>query len=115
VAQPETAPQLQYDDLDRHTRFVRKIGWLRWTAVVETGSYLALLWAWLGGHPVLTGVIGSAHGMIWTGFVAMLLEARKPMRWSWAWVAAAIVTGPIGAVLVYERLRRQGVPDDARA
>jgi integral membrane protein len=113
VPEAAPAPQIQYDDIDRHTRFVRKMAWLRWVAVVETCSYLALLWAWLGGHPLLTGVIGSAHGMIWTGFVAMLLEARRPMRWTWAYVAVAIVTGPVGAVLVFERLRRQGIPADA--
>ena len=105
--------EAEYVD-DPHAQFVRKIGWLRITAVIETVSYLLLLWAWLGGHDLLTGVIGSLHGMIWMGFVAMLLEARRPMGWTWAWVAVAVVTGPIGAVLVYERLRRQGIPADAR-
>jgi hypothetical protein len=100
---------------DPHAEFVRKIGWLRAVAIVETVSYLLLLWAWLGHHPILTAAIGSLHGLIWTGFVAMLLEARRPMGWTWAWVVAAVVTGPVGAVLVYERLRRQGIPEGARA
>jgi hypothetical protein len=30
-------------------------------------------------------------------------------------VAVAIVTGPIGAVIVYETIRRHGVPVDSRA
>jgi integral membrane protein len=106
--------QYEYID-DPHAQFVRKVGWLRKVAVVETVSYLILLYAWLGGHDILKAVVGSLHGMIWVGFVAMLLEARRPMRWTWAYVAVAVVTGPVGAALVYERLRRQGIPDDARA
>jgi hypothetical protein len=105
---------VEYVD-DPHAELVRKVAWLKVGAAIETVSYLLLLWAWLGGHPVLTSIVGSLHGMIWMGFVGMLVGLRRPMAWTWGWIALGIVTGPIGAVIVYERIRRQGVPDDAVA
>ena len=104
---------MEYVD-DPHAEFVRKVGWLTKTALIETVSYVLLLWAWLGGHQLTSRILGSVHGMIWLAFVAMLLEARRPMRWTWNYVAFVIITGPVGAVAAYERIRRQGIPADAR-
>jgi hypothetical protein len=105
--------EAQYLD-DPHAQFVRKIAWLKWTALIETVSYSLLLWAWLGGHDVVRAIVGSLHGMIWLGFVAMLLEARRPMNWTWAYTVFAVATGPLGALVVFERIRREGVPEGAR-
>ncbi|HZQ27076.1 MAG TPA: DUF3817 domain-containing protein [Acidimicrobiales bacterium] len=106
--------EYEYVD-DPHAELVRKVAWLKWGSIIETVSYLLLLTFWLSGHDLLTAMVGSLHGMIWMGFVGMLVGLRVPMRWTWTWVALAVVTGPIGAVLVYERIRRQGVPEDATA
>jgi hypothetical protein len=105
---------MEYAD-DPHGELVRKVAWLRWAAAIETVTYLLLLWAWLSGHDAAKALAGSVHGMVWTGFVAMLLGLRVPMGWTWEWVVAMVVTGPVGAVIVFERLRRRGVPADAVA
>ena len=100
---------------DRHEELVRKVAWLRYVALIETVTYLVLLVAWLGGSELGTSFAGSVHGMVWLAFVAMLLGVQRPMRWTWPWVILVIVTGPIGALVVYARIRRHGVPLDARA
>jgi hypothetical protein len=38
----------------------------------------------------------------------------RAMEWTWLFAAIALVTGPFGSLLVYERIRRQGVPERAR-
>ena len=46
-----------------------------------------------------------------SAFAAMVIFIAKDMRWRWTFVAVALLTGPIGrSVLVYERIRREGVP-----
>jgi hypothetical protein len=32
------------------------------------------------------------------------------MGWTWKYAVAVIVLGPIGSLMVYSRLRREGVP-----
>ena len=100
---------------DRHGELVRKVAWLRYVALIETVTYLILLVAWIGGSEMGTSLAGSVHGMVWLAFVAMVLGVRRPMCWTWLWVVVVVVTGPIGALVVYARVRRHGVPADARA
>lgn len=104
----------QYVD-DPHAELIRKVAWLRWAALVETASYALLLVAWAAQSPMGKALMGSIHGMTWLAFVAMLVGVLRPMRWGWRWAALVVLTGPIGAVLVYERIRRHGVPAGARA
>jgi integral membrane protein len=95
---------------DPTTELERKLGPLKVVCIVETISYLALLGVWLGLHSDIgTKMVGSVHGMIFTAFALMILNIFRPMGWSWRFVAVAIGAGPIGAVIVYERLRRAGV------
>jgi len=105
---------VEYVD-DRHGELVRKVVWLRVVALTETVTYLVLLAAWISGNLTGKSVAGSVHGMVWLAFVAMLVGVRRPMGWSWAWVAVGVATGPIGALLVYGRIRRAGVPANAHA
>ena len=37
------------------------------------------------------------------------------MGWTWKYSIAVIVLGPIGGVMVWERIRREGVPDAGTA
>jgi hypothetical protein len=48
--------------------------------------------------------------MISTAFGLMMLTIFRAMGWSWKFLVLSIVTGPIGAVIVYERVRREGAP-----
>ena len=43
--------------------------------------------------------------MIWLAFCAMVIMIAPAMRWTWLYVAVVIVTGPIGALMVWARLR----------
>jgi hypothetical protein len=95
---------------DTTTELERKAATLRWVALIETVSYLVLFSFWMGGSKLGTAVFGSLHGMIFLAFAGMVVGVRQALDWSWEYVALAIVTGPIGAVLVYARLRREPLP-----
>ena len=87
----------------------RKVKTLRVAAVVETVSYLVLLAFWVTGNRVGVRIFGSVHGMVFLVFAAMVVGLRRDLGWTWGFVAAALLTGPIGAVIVYERIRRDQV------
>lgn len=97
---------------DTSTELERKAKALSVIALVETASYLLLLYFWLvAGSDAGTAIVGSLHGMIWMAFVAMVVMISPAMRWSWWYTVFAIVLGPVGALMVWERIRRHGVPD----
>jgi hypothetical protein len=53
----------------------------------------------------------SNHGMIFLAFAAMVIMITLAVHWSWWFTALVLVTCPIGAIIVFERLRREGVPE----
>lgn len=93
------------------TELERKVATLRVTALIETVSYLILLSFWVGGSDVGTKLFGSVHGMVFLAFAAQVLGVRSPMGWTWSYAATSIVLGPVGSAMVYDRIRRKGVPD----
>jgi hypothetical protein len=95
---------------DTSTEVERKASALRWVSIIETISYVVLFTFWQAGSAVGTAIFGSLHGMVFLTFAGMVVGLRQAMGWTWGYVALAILTGPIGAVIVYGRLRRQGVP-----
>jgi Domain of unknown function (DUF3817) len=100
---------------DTSTELERKARALSIVALVETCSYLLLFYFWqIGKSDAGTAIVGSLHGMIWLAFCAMVIMIAPAMRWTWTYVAVVILTGPIGAVLVWARIRREGVPEDAK-
>jgi hypothetical protein len=100
---------------DTTTELERKARALSWVALVETLSYTLLLYLWLIAQNDLgTKLVGSVHGMIALAFAAMVLMITPAMRWSWWFAALVIVTGPVGALIVFARIRREGVPTEQR-
>ena len=97
------------------TELERKARALSWTALTETCTYLILFYFWII-QPNVAGkaITGSIHGMIWLTFVAMVVMIREEIGWSWTYAIVVIVLGPIGGVMVWERIRRDGVPAAAR-
>jgi integral membrane protein len=89
----------------------RKARALQWVAILETAGYVLLLVFMVLGSRIGIRLVGTVHGMVFLAFAAMVIMIAQDMRWSWWYVAFVIVTGPIGAVLVYERIRHDGVPD----
>ena len=99
---------------DTTTELERKLGPLKVVCILETITYLLLLIMWLGLHSGIgTLMVASVHGMVSTAFGLMMIFIFRPMGWSWKFLVVSIVTGPIGAVIVYERVRREGVPAHA--
>ena len=89
---------------DTSTELERKAAALRWVCVVETVSYAILFAFMVAGSRVGVRLFGSVHGTIFLLFAAMVLGIRSQMGWTWTYAAIVLVTGPIGAVIVYRRL-----------
>ena len=101
---------------DPSTELERKARALSWVALTETVTYCVLFYFWLiSPNDAGKAITGSLHGMVWLAFCAMVIMISPEMKWSWKYVAVVIVTGPIGGVLVWARIRREGVPDAQRA
>jgi hypothetical protein len=101
---------------DPRSELDRKAQQLQWVAAIETVSYALLFFFWAILHSVVgTSLMGFFHGWIFLAFAAMVIFIARPMRWTWKFVAVALLTGPVGSVLVYERIRREGVPRPATA
>jgi integral membrane protein len=101
---------VEYAD-DPRTELERKAEQLKWTAFIETISYLLLFLFWgILHNPIGTKVMGFFHGWIFLAFATMVVFIARPMHWTWKFVLVALFTGPVGALLVYERIRRDGVP-----
>ncbi len=99
---------------DTSTELERKAGALKWVSLIETFSYVGLAAFWLSGNKPGTAIFGSLHGMVFLGFAAMVVMITRSMDWGWLFAAVALFTGPLGSLLVYERIRRHGVPEHAR-
>jgi hypothetical protein len=96
------------------TELERRLGPLKVMSLVETCTYACLLVFWLSGNRVGTLLVGSMHGMVVLAFAGMLLLIFRPLGWSLLFTVLAIVTGPIGALAVFERVRREGPAIHAR-
>jgi hypothetical protein len=92
------------------TELERKLAPLRVVALTESVTYCVLFFFWVTGNRTGRLLMGSAHGMVALAFAAMVLGVRADMGWTWKYAIAAIALGPIGALMVYSRLRREGVP-----
>lgn len=104
---------VEYAD-DPRSELDRKAQQLQWVAAIETVSYVLLFLFWAILHNLVgTKLMGFFHGWIFLAFAAMVIFIARPMHWRWTFVAVALLTGPIGSILVYERIRRVGVPRPA--
>lgn len=92
---------------DTTTELVRRLGPLKVVSLVETCTYLALLAFWIRGSRIGTLLLGSMHGMVVMAFAGMVLLIFRPLGWTLRFALFAILTGPIGALLVFERVRRE--------
>jgi hypothetical protein len=92
---------------DPSSELERKAKALRVVALLETITYLLLAYFWLiAQNDAMKAVVGFFHGLVWMTFVAMTLIIRPDIGWTWGYTAFVILTGPIGGVLVWWRLRR---------
>ena len=89
---------------DTTTELQRKAKALSVIALIETCSYLLLFYFWqIAKSDTGTAIVGSLHGMIWLAFCAMVIMIAPALRWTWGYVVVVIITGPVGALLVWAR------------
>ncbi len=82
----------------------RRLGWV---SIAETVSFIALLVAMFSGSEASVSVIGAIHGFLFLAYAALLWIGLDELGWSTPFSLGCIVTGPIGAIVVLERLRRE--------
>jgi hypothetical protein len=100
---------------DPRTELERKAEQLRWVALIETVGYGVLFLFFVVLHNKTgTEITGFFHGWIFVAFAVMVVWIWPSMQWRWYWIPLALLTGPIGGILVYEKIRRDGVPLEAR-
>ncbi len=95
---------------DTSTELERRALALTWLCVVETISYAILAFFWITGNTIGTRVFGTFHGVVFLGYAAMVIMIYRPMEWDWKLAGFGLVTGPIGAIAIFEVIRRRGVP-----
>ena len=91
---------------DPSSELERKAKALKFIALFETVTYLLLFYFWLvAPNDAIKAVVGFFHGLVWMSFVAMTVIIRPDIGWTWGYTALVVLTGPIGGVLVWWRLR----------
>ncbi len=90
----------------------RLISALYLTSLFETVSFLVLLGAMFLSEAGVS-VAGAIHGLLFLAYTALVLYGRERLEWTWGFALVAIITGPIGAIIVLERLRRRRRPVSA--
>lgn len=92
---------------DTTTELERKLAPLKLVSLVEAGMWFAAAAFWFSGNEVAQLLLWSVHGTIAMCFAGMVLLIFRKLDWSPQFAAIAILSGPMGALLVYERLRRE--------
>jgi hypothetical protein len=92
---------------DTSSELERKSKALAVMALLETFTYLVLFYFWIvAPNDAAKRVVGFFHGLVWLSFVAMTVIIRSDIGWTWAYTALVVLTGPVGGVLVFTRIRR---------
>jgi hypothetical protein len=92
---------------DTSSELERKSKALSVMALFESVTYCVLFYFWIIS-PSVGGkaLAGFVHGLVWLAFVAMTVIIRPDSGWTWGYTALVILTGPIGGLLVFIRIRR---------
>lgn len=91
-----------YTDKDARTKARR----LALVSILETVSFLALVAAMLLESEGGVSVLGAIHGVLFLGYAILVWVDHEDLGWTSAFALVSIVTGPIGAILVLERIRK---------
>ena len=81
-------------------------------SILETFSFLVLLVMMVRHNEAGVSIVGMTHGILFLAFALLVVKDRESFGWTWLFVAVAILTGPIGAILVLERLPRRDARTD---
>ena len=84
-------------------------------SILETLSFIALLGAMYLGSDGGVSVVGMIHGLLFLAYAVLVFRDHRDFGWTTGFMLVAILTGPIGAIIVLERLRRDKAFGSARA
>lgn len=84
---------------------------LRAVSFVETLSFIALLGAMFLHSDRGISILGAIHGVLFLAYAFYVWADHDELGWPTWFAVASILTGPIGAIIVLERLRRE-LPDE---
>ena len=84
-------------------------------SVLETLSFITLLAVMVMGSESGVSVVGMVHGLLFLAYAIIVFRDYRDHGWSTGFMLVAILTGPIGAIVVLERLRRDGALGSAQA
>ena len=80
---------------------------LRWLSIAETISFITLVWMMVTANEQGVSVTGAIHGVLFLVYAIFVIRDRDKFGWGWGFVALALLTGPIGPLIVLEKLRRK--------
>lgn len=80
---------------------------LRLLSIVETVSFIVLVWMMVRGSDQGVSIAGAVHGFLFLAYAIFVIRDREQLGWAWSFVALAVLTGPIGPIVVLEKLRRR--------
>lgn len=85
-----------------------------WLSITETVSFLVLLTMMATGNEAGVSVVGMIHGLLFAAYALVVWMRREALGWSTRFAVLAIVTGPIGAIIALERIRRDRAGEEVR-
>ena len=86
-----------------------------WLSITETISFLGLLAMMATGNETGVSVVGMIHGLLFAAYALVVWFQREELGWSTGFAILAILTGPIGAIIALERIRRDHAPERVRS
>jgi hypothetical protein len=92
---------------DTTTELERRLAPLKIVSLVEAAMWAFAAVFWMIGSRAAQLLLWSMHGMVVCAFAGMVLLIYRPIGWSFRFAVATILTGPIGALAVFARLRRE--------
>jgi integral membrane protein len=94
---------------------INKARQLAIVSILETVSFVALLGAMYLGSEGGVSIVGAVHGMLFLAYAFLVFRDREAFGWTTGFMILVIITGPIGAIVVLERLRRERAFGSAQA
>lgn len=79
---------------------------LRNISILETISFLVLLAMMAIHNETGVSIVGAIHGGLFLWYALLVWRDRGALGWSLGFSILVVVTGPLGAIIVLERLRR---------
>ncbi len=83
-----------------------KVNRLRLTSILETVSFLILLVMMVTENEAGVSLVGAIHGLLFLAYALFVWMDHNELGWTTPFAVVSIITGPLGAILVLERLRR---------